>query len=301
MTMPPDRLDPRTLEVFLAVAETGSATLAARRLHVSQPQVSQAIQRLETAAGMTLFERGRHGMRLTAEGELMLAAVRQSYAGLDNVASAMAAIRDGARGQVVVGTFPIYADGFVAEALGELARESPELAVSITIEYGDAIVRQVLQGQVDLGIVLGPIGPHAQLDSEVLGQRRLFALMRQDHRLAGQSQVSAADLVDVDLINYGPGHPYRAMISQALLRHGALIRSRIESATQAAAVRLALHSGAVALVDDEAVHIGGSARALPLADSPAWDVVAIWSRERTPSLAQAAALERMRKAFHRSR
>ncbi|MER9764324.1 LysR family transcriptional regulator [Mesorhizobium sp. M0138] len=56
------------LQTFLAIAETGSLHLAAERLHVTQPAVSARLQQLEHALGVTLFDRGRHGARLTGAG-----------------------------------------------------------------------------------------------------------------------------------------------------------------------------------------------------------------------------------------
>ena len=58
-------------KVFYHVAKTGSLTLAAGELMISQPAVSQSIKQLETALGTKLFVRASRGMRLTGEGELL--------------------------------------------------------------------------------------------------------------------------------------------------------------------------------------------------------------------------------------
>lgn len=292
-----EKLDPRSLEVFLAVVETGSATLAGRRLLLTQPRVTQAISMLEARTGMVLFERGRFGMRPTAEGELFAQAVRQSFSGLDRVAAAADAIRQGSRGQVVVTSFPVYADGFVAEALGLFTRENPEMAVRINVEYADEIVRQVLHGEADLGITPGHIGEHAHLTGKVLGQRRLHAIMSADHPLANHASVGISELAGVELVNYGPHHPYRPVVVQAFARMAAPITSRIEAVTQLGAARLALSSGTVALIDDEVALAFAHARVIPFSDSPDMDVSVLWSRERPVTIAQAAVLKRLEAAF----
>src|SRR5438874_2503454 len=60
------------LRHFLAVAQTGSLSAAARRLGVSQPTVGRQIGELEAQAGVVLFERGGRGFRLTAAGQAIL-------------------------------------------------------------------------------------------------------------------------------------------------------------------------------------------------------------------------------------
>ena len=88
-----EKLDPKSLEIFQAVMESGSATLAGDRLGMTQPAITKAIASLETRTGLTLFERGRFGMRPTAEGALLAEEVRRSFAGLDRIAVAADAIR----------------------------------------------------------------------------------------------------------------------------------------------------------------------------------------------------------------
>lgn len=73
----------RHLRVFLAVAETGSLTLAAERAHVSQPAVTQAIGKLERQAEGALFLRTRQGVFLTPRGDTLAARVRRAFARLD--------------------------------------------------------------------------------------------------------------------------------------------------------------------------------------------------------------------------
>ena len=69
-------LDLGQLRAFVAVAEHGSVTKASAQLHVAQPTLSRHVQRLERALQAPLFIRERNGVRLTAQGELMLTKAR---------------------------------------------------------------------------------------------------------------------------------------------------------------------------------------------------------------------------------
>lgn len=73
----------RHLRVFLAVVETGSVTLAAERCHVSQPAVTQAINKLESEAGGILFDRTRQGLFATERAKLLVERIRRAFALLD--------------------------------------------------------------------------------------------------------------------------------------------------------------------------------------------------------------------------
>ncbi len=66
-------MDLRQLEYFRAVAQTGSISEAARKLHLSQPPVSVQMKQLELELGVTLFERGSREIRLTQAGQILYA------------------------------------------------------------------------------------------------------------------------------------------------------------------------------------------------------------------------------------
>ncbi|MBV2184379.1 MAG: LysR family transcriptional regulator [Rhizobium sp.] len=77
----------RHLRLFAAVAELKSLTLASEKWHISQPAVTQAINKLERETGGALFERSRHGFFLTPRGEVLLSRVKSAFALLDPVLS----------------------------------------------------------------------------------------------------------------------------------------------------------------------------------------------------------------------
>ena len=94
-------LDLPLLRTFLAVAETGSATRAADRLHLTQAAVSQQIKRLEDGLGRPLFDRDQRRFRLTPTGERLVVQARRILSLNDEILAAMADPDDA--GEVVLG------------------------------------------------------------------------------------------------------------------------------------------------------------------------------------------------------
>lgn len=80
----------RHLRVFLAVVDSGSVTAAAEACHVSQPAVTQALHKLETATGLSLFRRSPHGLFVSEAGALLATRVRRAFAYLDPALSELA-------------------------------------------------------------------------------------------------------------------------------------------------------------------------------------------------------------------
>lgn len=76
------------LRYFVAVAEEGTVTRAARRCHVSQPPLSRQLRALEDELAVRLFERTPRGMQLSAPGQRLLASARQVLALVDGIPAA---------------------------------------------------------------------------------------------------------------------------------------------------------------------------------------------------------------------
>src|SRR5579872_965288 len=94
----------RQLAVFVAVAEEGSFTRAADRLHIVQSAVSAGVRNLETELGATLFDRSTHKVQLTDAGRALLPEARATLAAATAARDAVDAVGGGVRGTVLLGT-----------------------------------------------------------------------------------------------------------------------------------------------------------------------------------------------------
>jgi DNA-binding transcriptional LysR family regulator len=187
---------PTGLRVLREVAQSGSFSAAARALGYTQSAVSRQVAALEAVAGRRLFDRGRHGVALTAAGRRLLPRAIRILDELD-AAAREAAGAEPAGGPVRLGAFALAAAGLVPRALASLPR-----ALRVTLREGTtpALVRSLRAGTLDLA-VLARTPPFRPPDAEwpaleltTLSERDLVVGVPAGHPLAGAHAVDVEQL-----------------------------------------------------------------------------------------------------------
>ena len=118
-------------KIFYAVATCGSFTGAAEELFLTQSAVSQAVKSLEGSLGVRLFNRGRRGVELTQEGEMLLKYVTEALSLLDQAGSQLGKIRDLEGGELRIGVGDTIARHLLLPALERFSRMHPGVAIRI--------------------------------------------------------------------------------------------------------------------------------------------------------------------------
>lgn len=137
------------VRLFLAVAETGSVSAAARRLRVAQPTVSRRLAELERVLGETLFRRSVSGAALTAAGERLLEPARRMAEWAAEVARAAERAGGAPQGLVRVTGPPLVSHDFLAPFAGWLARSHPGLRLEVLAGIG---YLDLARGEADLAL-----------------------------------------------------------------------------------------------------------------------------------------------------
>lgn len=153
------------LYVFEAAARSGSFKAAAESLSVSATAVSHRIRALEEALGCALFVRRVRAVALTAEGELLLAAVTE---GLDGISAAIERIRSGGRSKVTVSVTPEFAAKWLVPKLADFQTACPGIDLHVHASYAAADLNG---GTADLAVRYGG-GTFAGATAEPLFQER---------------------------------------------------------------------------------------------------------------------------------
>jgi DNA-binding transcriptional LysR family regulator len=130
-------LDWEKLRLFEQVAEAGSFTEAARRLHMSQPALSRQIAALEDGFGAKLFHRHARGLAMTHEGEQLHAATRDMQDRLEAARDAIDASRDRPTGEIRLTTTVSFGSTWLARQLGDFLDRYPDITISLMLNDQD--------------------------------------------------------------------------------------------------------------------------------------------------------------------
>jgi DNA-binding transcriptional LysR family regulator len=145
-------MDLRQLRTFVTVAEQGTVSRAALRLHVAQPALSRQISHLEQELGVKLFDRVRRRLVLTGEGEQLLGDCRTLLGAVGSLSERAQQLRRGDSGVLRVAATPQMIDGVFSTVLHRFARECPKVQVKLTEAAGLPMLAMLERGEFHLGI-----------------------------------------------------------------------------------------------------------------------------------------------------
>jgi DNA-binding transcriptional LysR family regulator len=185
------------LRSFVAVAEHGSFGEASRRLHLTQPGVSRAVQSLEDELGGPLFVRTRGAVALTQLGERALVRSRAMLAEADAMRQELDEQRGIASGRVRLGSMPSVSATVLPGLLAHLERRHPALTVTVLDGHDDELVAWARDGTVDIAVVAGE---HAALEQLPLLTDEFYAVLPAGHALAERRAVDRRALADEPFI-----------------------------------------------------------------------------------------------------
>ncbi len=143
----------QSLSVFLAVAEEGSFSGAAKKLDLTQPTVSFHIDNLEKKLGCPLVERTARGASLTAYGEVLYGNTRKAEALLQTTENQLKAMVAGDAGRITVGASTIPAEYILPGLIAAHLRQNPALAVNLLTGDSQAVLDAFYRGELPIAVV----------------------------------------------------------------------------------------------------------------------------------------------------
>ncbi|GLU34512.1 LysR family transcriptional regulator [Trinickia caryophylli] len=204
----------RDIRAFVAVADTGSFTRAAARLHLSQPALTVQIRRLEEALGARLFDRNSRSVALTALGRELLPLLQKTLNDMENVLYDARALSAGAHGRLRLACLPSFASSALPDCIRSFAQAMPGVTFDVRDAVASAVDRLVRDEDVDLGVTGGDA---ADPTLEVLhaASDRLCVVCPSGHPLASKRRIGIADLLAHSLVLTAPGTSVRAVVDAA--------------------------------------------------------------------------------------
>jgi DNA-binding transcriptional LysR family regulator len=210
------QLNPRQLEAFRKVMMTGSMTLAAELLKVSQPAVSRLIKDLETTLSIRLFRREGNRLIPGAEARRLYREVERFYQGMESVERVAQDLKSARIGTLRIASISALGLGFLSEVIRRFSQTRPNVTVSLAVCPSDDVVELVAANQVDIGYI-GFMGvEYPGVDVYPHPDVAAVCVLPRGHPLARKKAVRINDLQDQSLISLGANSPLRMRVETAL-------------------------------------------------------------------------------------
>ncbi|KOV60558.1 LysR family transcriptional regulator [Streptomyces sp. MMG1121] len=189
-------LTQRMLQQFVVLAEEQHFGRAAERLAMTQPPLSQAIQRLERGLGAALFDRIGRGVRLTPAGSAFAEDARRLLEAQAAAVERARRIARGHEGELRIGFISSLGYGFLPRLLRRTHAELPGLRLHLSQHPSAELVDMVHTGALDLALVRLPVTGTAGLTVRHIGVERLVAAVPEHHVLAARPSLGLRELAE---------------------------------------------------------------------------------------------------------
>lgn len=283
------------LRYVVAVARTGNFSRAAQNCHVSQPSLSQQIQKLEDELGERLFDRLRRHAKLTQAGERFLPRAVRILEEMDAATREARAANDLDQGRITVGVLPTIAPYLLPKLIAAFSAKYPGVQV-VVHEDTTARLRELTAAcEVDIAIASLPLQDERFEVRELFDEELLLALPT-SHRLVNQKKIIPEDLLEEKFILMKEGHCLGDQVLHFCHRQDFHPQVSCRSAQMETVQSLVQSGMGITLVPRMALQEDRSVKPVyrSLSDpSPKRTIVAFWPKQRPLGKAAAAWLKLM--------
>lgn len=285
-------MDLRQMEYFQMVCRLNNLTRAAERLHVAQPAISVAMQKLEEELGVQLFSRTQKQFTLTTEGQVFLARVEDILSRTQDAVLEMHEYRELRKGTIKLGVPPMIGSYLFPHIFAGFKQVYPSLDLSV-IEEGSLAIRGMLErDELDLGIVItchmSPL-----LQSELITSGEILLCLSPFHPLAGAETVDFAQLRQEPFILLKEDTYHRQIIMQQCKKHN-FEPNIILASSQIDTIRgLVARGVGISFLFDVVARKDPQIQCVPLAKPLCIEIGLAWKKDRYLSKASQAFLDYM--------
>jgi LysR family transcriptional regulator, low CO2-responsive transcriptional regulator len=228
----------RQLRSLIAIAETGTFTAAAKRLHLTQAAISMQIRQLEDELGVQLFARTPKRVRLTEAGEALSTRARAILTEHDAAIAEVSSLGVSTHHRLRIGTASTRVSAApLPSILQTLKAKHPQTEVTVVSGTSEKLIRQILAGDLDVAFVSLPVEA-ADIETEALEKDALVVIASPDHPLAKRRVVTAEMLATEKLILSESGGNTRRLIDAFFSQAHAKPKIVMELGRQAAINRM---------------------------------------------------------------
>ncbi|CAN7355408.1 LysR substrate-binding domain-containing protein [Bosea sp. LjRoot9] len=216
------------LRTLIHVAELGSLSKAADRLHIAQPALSRQIRMLEEELGARLFDRHGRGMTVTEQGQDVLLHALRVMAELEEIQAVVSDENAPLRGHVSIGMPPTASD-ILSEPLVSAFRDAhPEATLRIVSAYSGYLMDWLQRGEIDAAILYDPRSARS-LRTQPLLEETLFLIGPPNSGLSRDQSVEFIELANQRLLLPSAGHGLRSIVERYAGELGIKLNIKVEA------------------------------------------------------------------------
>ncbi len=238
-------------KIFYYVASYKSITIAAEKLSISQPAVSQAVKHLEADLSCTLFVRTPKGVRMTKEGEMLFSYVQRGYETILSGEKKLLEMLNLEKGEICIGASDMTLQFYLLPYLEQFHEKYPKIRVTVTNAPTPETLKHLADGKIDFGIVSTPIEPHPHLKVTAVKEiSDIFVAGKKFEHLKGK-RLSYHKLEQYPVMCLEGATSTRRYVEEFLATEGVALKPEFELATSDMLIQFAIRNLGIASVVSE--------------------------------------------------
>ncbi len=237
------------LRLFVNIADANSLTRGAERSFMSLAAASMRIKNLEDALGTKLLHRASHGVTLTPAGQAMLHNALLILQQTERLRGDLLEYAKGVKGRIRLFANTTAMTEFLPAALGTFLSTHPQVDVDLEERMSHDIVRAVMEGSADLGIVAGTVRTDG-LDVRPYHKDRLVLATPLNHPLAQHQRIPFEDALGHDFVSLHSGSAIYSFVNQAASDLGATLSIRVQVSSFDALCRMVAAGAGIGVLQD---------------------------------------------------
>lgn len=230
----------RQIQIIEAIVQTRSYSLAAERLHMTQPAISMQMKQLEHNIGMVLFERQGKRIVLTSAGEDVHQHTRQVSANYNDLLEAIHEINELHTGRIKVSA-TTTSNHLITQMIANFSKINKDITVALKITNREKLVKQLQDFEPDI-VLMGEPPPKLDLVSEPLMANPLVVITYPGHPYANKKGIPFKKIAKHEFVVREQGSGTRAAIERFFEDKGVEFKSTLEMGSNEA-IKHAVHAG----------------------------------------------------------
>lgn len=253
----------RQLKYFIRVAECLNFSEAAKESCISQSTLSQQIKQLEQELGSELFMRNSRTVSLTEAGMELLPYARTTIKDADACIERIRDLKDILTGTMNIGVTYSFSP-ILTETIFSFIKKYPKVKLNIFYKPMSELMDMLRDRKVDFVLAFKPSAPMEGIESHILFQNYLAAIVSSTHSLASEKKVSLEQIAQHGIALPSKGLQARNMLDKVLERYNFNLKARIELNDPDILLNLVRQSNLVTVLAEASIHNERGVKAVPI-------------------------------------